>query len=81
MKFNSIIILASFCIGLVIGYFVFHEKDSNADREYNDGLPSNCRALIYESEFDYRISKKYTQEELLISIFRNCGETGVLWKK
>lgn len=66
-------------IGILIGYLLF-KNNSNSVREYNEsGDPKNCRALIYENEFDFHITKKYTHEDLLKSIFRNCGETGSLW--
>lgn len=66
---------AALIFGIIIGYFLFHKEDSNARSEYSsDGLPKNCRALIYESEADFHIYKKFSNEELLQSIFRNCGE-------
>jgi hypothetical protein len=69
-------------IGLFFGYFLFHSEDPNAERVYGpSGLPSNCRALIYELEADYYLHEEYTHEELLMSLFRNCGETGHLWDR
>lgn len=68
--------------GLMFGYFSFYEEDSNAKREYGaSGLPSNCRALIYEIEADYYLYEEHSHEDLLQSLFRNCGETGHLWKE
>jgi hypothetical protein len=66
--------------GLLLGYFFFYQEDSNARREYGpSGLPSNCKALIYEIEADYYLYEKHSHEDLLKSLFRNCGETGHLW--
>ena len=68
--------------GLVLGYFSYSEDDPNAQREYGpSGLPANCRALIYEIEADYYLYEEHSHEDLLKSLFRNCGETGHLWEK
>jgi hypothetical protein len=69
-------------IGLIVGYFLFYKDDSNAIPKYDDsGLPKNCRALILKNEEDFYIDKKFTYEDLLKSIFRNCGQAGSLWEK
>ncbi len=66
-------------VGILIGYSL--KENPNVKREYGEnGFASNCRALIYENEKKYYFDDKVNNEDLLKSIFRNCGETGHLWK-
>ncbi|HUT22198.1 MAG TPA: hypothetical protein VMX18_02175 [Candidatus Bipolaricaulota bacterium] len=74
-------IIGVFMIGIIIGYFIFHKEDSNANLEYGQtGAPKNCKAIIYENYFAYKISEKITAEDALTSIYRNCGENGPAWE-
>lgn len=66
-------------IGITIGWFSFGSHSAGLELEYKNGYPSNCRTLIYESQFDYTIRNKYSAEDILTSIFRNCGDNGILW--
>tara|TARA_R110001592_G_scaffold229118_3_gene485785 strand:+ start:419 stop:634 length:216 start_codon:yes stop_codon:yes gene_type:complete len=43
------------------------------------GLPSNCRALIAEAVKGWR-TQEYGADEAMMSIDRNCGANGHLWK-
>lgn len=77
MKKLSLIIAV--LLGILIGYFVFHKEDSNSKLIYGDtGLPRNCRAIIKENYEGWYL-KKFTAEEALGSINRNCGEFGYSW--
>lgn len=44
------------------------------------GLPVNCRALITEAVNGWR-SGRYTAQESLESIDRNCGANGYSWSE
>lgn len=77
MKIVKIILV--FIIGVMLGYYM--KENPNAKREYGEsGFASNCRALIYENEEKYYFDDEVSNEDLLKSIFRNCGETGHLWE-
>ncbi len=54
--------------------------DANSTLAYGDsGLPKNCRAII-KGNIDGWRSKKFTAEQALSSIDRNCGEYGHSWR-
>ncbi|TXI96944.1 MAG: kynureninase [Burkholderiaceae bacterium] len=54
-------------------------KDNNAKPEYGStGLPKNCRAYVQSAINDYR-AKKYTADEVMTGLERNCGEHGITW--
>lgn len=44
------------------------------------GYPKNCRALISESIKGFRLGK-YSAEDAMISIDRNCGSSGLIWNE
>ena len=68
-------------MGIIIGFFLFNEKDSNLKLEYGEtGLPKNCRAIIKSNYEGYRL-EEFTAEGALDSINRNCGEFGYSWRK
>lgn len=53
--------------------------DSNSKIVYGKtGFPKNCRAIIKENIDGWRM-QKYTAEDALNSIDRNCGEFGYSW--
>lgn len=43
------------------------------------GLPANCRAYVQFAIDEFR-SKKYTADETMSGLERNCGEHGSLWQ-
>ena len=56
------------------------DRSDNSKLMYNPttGLPMNCRTIIKENMDGYK-SGKFTPEEALDSIDRNCGEFGYSW--
>lgn len=53
--------------------------DPNAKPEYGEtGLPKNCRAYVQVAINDYK-AKRYTADEAMEGLERNCGEHGVSW--
>ncbi|MGN0913056.1 MAG: kynureninase [Alphaproteobacteria bacterium] len=53
--------------------------DNNSTLSYGKtGLPRNCRAIIKENIDGYR-KGKFSAEDALDSINRNCGEFGYSW--
>lgn len=53
--------------------------DPNARPEYGEtGLPKNCRAYVQGAVNDYK-AKRYTADEVMEGLERNCGEHGVSW--
>ncbi len=56
--------------------------DPNSKATYGEesGLPKNCRAYVQVS-IDGCRSKKYTAEEVMVGLERNCGANGQLWEK
>lgn len=54
--------------------------DSNRDGPTfgNSGLPKNCRAIITANIEGWR-ERRFTAEEALGSIDRNCGRNGYSW--
>jgi hypothetical protein len=55
--------------------------DDNAQAVYGKetGLPVNCRAYIQYAINEHRAGK-YSAEETLVGIERNCGQNGGIWK-
>lgn len=55
--------------------------DDNDKAKYGDelGLPVNCRAYVQAVVDGYR-SRKYTAEESINGLERNCGLNGAAWK-
>lgn len=55
-------------------------QDDNAKPVYGEtGLPVNCRAYIQTAVDGYR-AKRYTADETMAGIERNCGVAGSSWK-
>ena len=55
-------------------------QDENDKPTYDEaGLPINCRAYVQEAVDGYR-SKKYTGDEAMNGLERNCGVAGYSWK-
>ena len=53
--------------------------DPNAKAEYGDsGLPKNCRAYVQTAIDGYK-AKRYTADEAMAGLERNCGEHGSTW--
>ena len=53
--------------------------DSNSKPMYGDtGLPKNCRALI-QANIDGWKSGKYSCDDAMDSMERNCGTYGYIW--
>lgn len=53
--------------------------DNDAPRYGKLGLPENCRAYVQVAVDGYR-AKKYTAEETMNGLERNCGAYGGSWK-
>ena len=55
--------------------------DDNAKPIYgkDSGLPVNCRAYVQFAVESYR-AKKYTADETMSGLERNCGSNGISWK-
>ncbi len=55
-------------------------KGSNTEATYGEttGLPKNCRAIV-QSNIDGWREGKYTAEETMNSLERNCGAHGISW--
>lgn len=74
-------VLLGIFVGLIAGYFFFHNEDQNARLVYGDtGFPKNCRAIV-KANYESWYLKEYTADEALGSINRNCGEFGSSWGK
>lgn len=55
-------------------------QDDNEKPIYDKaGLPINCRAYVQEAVDGYR-SKKYTGDEAMDGLERNCGAAGHSWE-
>ena len=67
---------------IVISFFLgYHLGIGNQSSKYGTtGLPQNCRALITDNLTGIA-NKKYTIEEALDSISRNCGPNGYIWNE
>lgn len=53
--------------------------DPNAKPEYGEtGLPKNCRAYVQSAINDYK-AKRYSADEVMAGLERNCGEHGISW--
>lgn len=70
MKFISSILVCLFIVGC----------DNNSSLKYGEetGAPKNCRAIIKENVDSWR-NHKYSAEDVIESIDRNCGEFGISW--
>lgn len=57
-------------------------SDDNDKPMYGEGtgLPVNCRAYVQVAVDGYR-AKRYTAEETMAGLERNCGADGGIWKK
>jgi hypothetical protein len=54
-------------------------KDPNAKPEFGDtGLPKNCRVYVQSAINDYH-AKRYSADEVMTGLERNCGEHGISW--
>jgi hypothetical protein len=58
------------------------KPDDNARPRYGEqlGLPANCHAYVDVSIAGYR-SKRFTAEETMAGLERNCGAGGALWRR
>ena len=53
--------------------------DPNSQPKFGDsGLPKNCRAYVQVAVDSYR-SKRYTADEVMDGLERNCGAQGHSW--
>ena len=70
-----IIIIIIFLVGYNLG------KGNQAPRYGKEsGLPVNCRALIQDNLSGFS-QGRYSAEEALFSIDRNCGPNGLIWRE
>jgi len=55
--------------------------DDNDKPVYGEatGLPVNCRAYVQVAVDGYR-AKRYTAEETMAGLERNCGANGGIWR-
>jgi len=69
-------------VGAIVGYMLgYHFGIGNQSLKYGDtGFPKNCRALISDNLSGFALGK-YTAEEALYSIDRNCGPGGYIWNE
>ena len=77
-------IMKKILIILCLSLFITACDDGRSDNSkliYNpeNGLPVNCRAIIKENIDGYNLGK-FSAEDALSSINRNCGEFGYSWK-
>lgn len=79
--------MAIFLIGMLVSYLLISINSPDPKLISNEkviygktGLPKNCRAIIKVNIDSYK-SEKYTADEILSSIDRNCGEFGYSWKE
>lgn len=71
---NSAVLFAVFWLGITVA------PDDNDRPVYGGmGLPVNCRAYVDSAVAGFRI-KKYTAEETMAALERNCGAAGESWK-
>jgi hypothetical protein len=58
-----------------------NSADDNSKPIYGQqtGLPANCRAYVQHSIDSYR-DKRFTGDETMAGLERNCGKDGALWK-
>lgn len=76
MKNNLLLFIVIAVISFFVGY---HFGIGNQSSKYGDtGFPKNCRALISDNLSGFATGK-YTAEEALYSIDRNCGPNGYIW--
>lgn len=56
-------------------------SDDNDKAVYGEstGLPVNCRAYVQVAVDAYRV-KRYTAEETMAGLERNCGTNGGIWR-
>ena len=75
-----------YLLGLILvatlSFFLgYHLGIGNQSLKYGKtGLPKNCRALITENLTGIA-NKKYSTEDALDSISRNCGPNGFIWNE
>lgn len=67
-------------IFILLPLFIIISCDNNSSLKYGSETraPKNCRAIIKEN-VDAWHSRKYSAENVLESIDRNCGEFGISW--
>lgn len=77
MDRSTRIVFLVLLVGLLAGCKL---GDPNARAEYGEssGLPKNCRAIVQANVDGYR-SGKYTADEVVSSLERNCGANGHSW--
>lgn len=52
----------------------------NSKPTYGDtGLPKNCRAIVQNAVDQWRAGR-YSSEDTMASLERNCGENGYSWE-
>jgi len=74
MKYLFVVVF--FLAGFLLGY---HFGIGNQTPKYGKtGLPKNCKALIMDNLTGVAL-QKYTPEDALDSINRNCGANGLIW--
>lgn len=73
MKLLLLLFVASVLVGC-------HAKDQNREPIYGKetGLPANCHAFVQYAIDSYR-AKKYSAEDTMAALERNCGVAGQLW--
>ena len=67
-------------VALIVSCVLLSGCDPNAKPVYSEtsGLPVNCRAYVQVAVDAYR-AKKYTAEETMAGLERNCGAHGHAW--
>lgn len=73
---NTLIYILVVTISSYVGYV--YGQGNQVARYAQSGYPANCRALIQDNISGVAV-KKYTSEEALYSIERNCGSNGLIW--
>lgn len=65
-------------MGFIFGYAVA-PVDNDRPIFGSSGLPANCRAYVDYSVASYNL-RRYTAQEIMVGLERNCGASGQLWK-
>lgn len=73
------------CLWVIVAIIIFYfwpGGDPNDKPEYgkSSGLPANCRAYVQVVVDDYR-NKRYSANDAMAGLERNCGINGHLWGK
>lgn len=75
----ALLALAFLTAGVAVGYAA-RPKSHYPPRFGSLGLPANCSAYVDAAVAGYR-SRRFTAEETMSGLERNCGAGGQLWRE